>query len=130
MRKIKELDKDFGTYISLIRKAKKLSLRDMVREMGMLDHTYLCKIERGRMPPPSVEAVRRIADVLGIDRIQLKLMAGYVPDGLRALVFDDKNVREFLSKTALNLTSDGWAELANVLDGWAEDSALMDEEAP
>ena len=124
-----DLDRAFGAHIGIIRRAKKYSLREVAQAAGM-DFTYLCKIERGTMPPPSVAVVRKIAEALGLERFELELMAGHLPDRLRALTFDNKYAREFLSKQAGNLTSDGWAELASVLDGWAEDAALTNDEQP
>ena len=54
----------FGAWLRDQRQAAGLSLRDLGQRAD-LDHTYLSKVEAGKVPPPTDEAVQRLARALG-----------------------------------------------------------------
>jgi len=75
----------FGKHIRKLRKARGVSLRRLAKSVEK-DHTYLSKIEYGKVPPPSAEVVLALADELGEDPDVLMVMAGHLPDGLRDII--------------------------------------------
>ena len=79
------MDKQFGSHIRGLRKQKDLSLRRLAEEAA-LDFTYLSKVETGRTPPPSEDAIVRLAEVLDADRDELLSLAKKV----------DRSLHEFL----------------------------------
>lgn len=68
----------FGQYLRQARHAAELSQRDLTEKVG-IDHTYLSKIEAGRMPAPSLETLKRMGEVLGINPDTMIRAAGKVP---------------------------------------------------
>jgi transcriptional regulator with XRE-family HTH domain len=77
----------FGKHIRKLRKARKVSLRKLAKTVEK-DHTYLSRIEAGKVPPPSPEVVLALAEALGEDSDVLMVMAGHMPDGLRDIIMD------------------------------------------
>lgn len=64
---------------------KRFSLRQVAERAG-IKPTYLSKIERGELPPPSEMTVKRIASELDLDEDVLLAMAGKVSEELRAII--------------------------------------------
>jgi transcriptional regulator with XRE-family HTH domain len=54
---------DFGKFIREKRTEAEISQLGLARAIGV-NHTYLSKIESGKMPPPSAETVLKLADAL------------------------------------------------------------------
>lgn len=75
----------FGKHIRKLRKARKVSLRKLAKSVEK-DHTYLSKIEHGKVPPPSAAVVMALAETLGEDSDVLMVMAGHMPEGLRDII--------------------------------------------
>jgi len=75
-------DMVFGIYARQLREhrrraSKRYSIRQIASRVGM-EPAYLSKIERGDMPPPSEQAIRRLAAELGEDADLLLGLAGKV----------------------------------------------------
>lgn len=71
-----------------------LTLRGLCREIG-LDPSFFSKVLTGKRSPPSEEAVlRRIAQVLGLDPVELMVSAGRIPSEWSALCDDPELLRE------------------------------------
>jgi transcriptional regulator with XRE-family HTH domain len=71
-----------------------LTLRGLCREAG-LDPSFFSKVLAGKRSPPSDEAMlRRIAEVLGLDAVELIVAAGRIPAEWRALWDDAQLFRE------------------------------------
>ncbi|MFH1571219.1 MAG: helix-turn-helix transcriptional regulator [Gemmatimonadota bacterium] len=64
-RKIKGLQRSFGLRIRSLRRAQGWSQIELGERAG-LDHTYIGGIERGERNP-SLDAIQKLADGLGID---------------------------------------------------------------
>ena len=64
----------FGPYLRELRKAKGYSLREL-GEIVDMDYTYLSKVETGKFPPPSEDAIRRLAEALNAEVDQLLSLA-------------------------------------------------------
>jgi HTH-type transcriptional regulator, competence development regulator len=86
---------EFGTHIRERRealssksppsRAPAFSLRGVARHLE-IEASYLSKVERGLVPPPSDQTIRRLADVLGDDFDTLMLLAGRVSPQLQGIV--------------------------------------------
>ena len=80
----------FGSYLRRQREALRLtdraySVRQVAKRVG-IEPAYLSKIERDEVPPPSEEAIGRIAEVLGEDRDALLALGGTVSSDLLELI--------------------------------------------
>lgn len=64
---------------------KSYSLRQ-VAQRASIKPTYLSKIERGELPPPSEATILRVSSDLGLDSDVMLAMAGKVSADLRAIV--------------------------------------------
>ena len=80
----------FGSHVRELRERKQkedrqFSLRQVAARVG-IEPTYLSKIERGELAPPSEETTRRLAAELGEDADVLLAMAGKVSSDLQAII--------------------------------------------
>ena len=80
----------FGDHVREVREQKRkddprFSLRQVAARVG-IEPTYLSKLERGELAPPSEETTRRIADDLGEDPDMLLALAGKVSSDLQAII--------------------------------------------
>ncbi len=71
--------KPFGEWLHDKRKESYMSQRSLADAIG-INHTYLSKIENGKMPPPGEESLKRIASALGVDAETVYRQAGRVPE--------------------------------------------------
>jgi len=77
-----------------------LTLRGLCREAG-LDPSFFSKVLAGKRSPPSDEAMlRRIAEVLGLDAVELIVAAGRIPAEWRALWDDAEIFRDVHARAA------------------------------
>ncbi len=81
---------DFGSFARVKREALRandatFSVRQVAARVG-IEPAYLSKIERGEMPPPGEETIRRLANELGEDPDVMLAMAGKVSTDLRAVI--------------------------------------------
>jgi transcriptional regulator with XRE-family HTH domain len=87
---------EFGAYVRESRetlaasasrpvRAPEYSLRGVARLLG-IEASYLSKVERGVVPPPGEEVIRRLSDVLGEDFDTMMLLAGKVSPRLQKIV--------------------------------------------
>src|SRR5437868_13460733 len=80
----------FGDHVREVREAKRqehrrYSLRQVAARVG-IEPTYLSKLERGELAPPSEETTRKIAEDLGEDPDMLLALAGKVSSDLQAII--------------------------------------------
>jgi len=77
-----------------------LTLRGLCREAG-LDPSFFSKVLAGKRSPPSDEAMlRRIAEILGLDAVELIVAAGRIPAEWRALLEDAEIFRDVHARAA------------------------------
>lgn len=81
---------DFGEFIRLKRERLRerdasFSLRQVAGRVG-IQPTYLSKLERGELDPPSEETSRRIAVELGEDADLVLALAGKVSSDLQSII--------------------------------------------
>ena len=84
------MHRDFGTYIRERREAlaasdRRYSLRQVAARLGV-QPSYLSKVERGEVGPPSEETTRRLAEDLGEDPDVVLALAGKVSADLREVI--------------------------------------------
>lgn len=82
--------RSFGTFVRKKRLAlhadnAEFSLRRVALEIGV-EPSYLSKIERGLVPPPSEATIRRLAEALGEDGDVLLALAGKVSSDLQQAI--------------------------------------------
>lgn len=110
-------EQTFGQRIRDLRKARRLDQRLLAAEVQArsergFDVTYLSKIENDKVGPPSVGAIRALADVLGADPDDLLALAGKVPPDLGQALKASGGARTFYrSAIDLNLTEQDWQHL-------------------
>ena len=80
----------FAQYIRARREAlrktdPRYSVRQVAKRMG-IQPSYLSKVERGEVSPPSEETTRRLAHELGVDCDVLLAMAGKVSSDLQDVI--------------------------------------------
>ena len=80
----------FGNHVRALREERRgedrrYSLRQVAARAG-LEPTYLSKLERGELAPPSEETTRRIAADLGEDPDILLALAGKVSSDLQEII--------------------------------------------
>ncbi len=81
---------DFGAYVRERREALRaddpaFSVRQVAARIGV-QPSYLSKVERDQVPPPSEETIVRLADALGEDPDVLLALAGKVSSDLQAAI--------------------------------------------
>jgi HTH-type transcriptional regulator, competence development regulator len=68
-----------GSYLSSIRADRGLTLREVEEKTGNeVSNAYLSQIERQLVPKPSARVLGALAEVYGIDNVNLLELAGYV----------------------------------------------------
>lgn len=78
---------DFGDYVRARRETlreedRTYSVRQVAGRIGV-EPSYLSKVERGQVPPPSEETVVRLAETLGEDADVMLALAGKVSTDLK-----------------------------------------------
>lgn len=103
--------KKFGALVRREREAKEIGLREMAKMIGF-SPTYLSKVERGEVPPPAEDRVRRIAEILDRDPDALLALAGRVASDLTDIIRRrPREMADFL-RAARGLTAEDMARLA------------------
>ena len=80
----------FGKFIrttreNRLREDRTFSVRQVAQRIGV-EPSYLSKVERGQVAPPSEATIRRLAEELGEDADLLLAMAGKVSSDLRKII--------------------------------------------
>ena len=115
----------FGQRLRELRKAKSLTQRELAEQVARrlwaedkrgFNFTYLSKIENDRTPPPSVAAIRQLAEVLDADVDELLTLAGKVPPQLSETLKDSAGARTFYrSVMNADLSEADWERLLDEL---------------
>ena len=84
------MTQDFGKRIRecrdrLSHRGTQYSLRQVAAIVGVTP-SFLSKVERGALPPPSEETIKKLADVLGENPDLLLALAGKVSSDLRDVI--------------------------------------------
>jgi transcriptional regulator with XRE-family HTH domain len=106
----------FGDRIRELRKARAFSQRDLAAKTG-LDHTYLSKIENGRLEhTPSIRTIKALASALAVDELELMDLANKVPAAFEVIARDREALRFFRHATATITRPSQWRELTKYLE--------------
>ena len=71
--------KEFGEYLRKIRKARKLTVRQLDLYSGV-SHSYISQIERGSRGIPTPDILEKLSKPLGVDYEELMRVAGYLKE--------------------------------------------------
>lgn len=83
----------FTKIVSEAMKTRGLGLRELCRQ-AKLDPSFMSKVLTGKRNPPAEEDVlRRIAEVLGTDAVELFVAAGRIPSEWRSLTTNSELLR-------------------------------------
>jgi HTH-type transcriptional regulator, competence development regulator len=101
----------FGALVRREREAKEIGLREMAKKIGV-SPTYQSKVERGELPPPAEDKVRKIAEIIGRNVDELLALAGRVASDLTEIIRQrPREMADFL-RAAKGLRRDDLARLA------------------
>jgi len=96
----------FGTLVRQKRIDKGYSLRKFAELVG-ISPTYLSLVEKGKVErPPTVERVRKMAELLGENPDQWIAMAGRVPDDLSEIIRSEPEAMPELLRAAKGLSAE------------------------
>ena len=107
----------FGGRIRQLRKAHRLTLRELAAQVG-IDFTYLSKIENDQGAPPAEATIRRLAEVLGADEDELILLADKLPEEFAQDLLNrpEQQVAElYRSMAGKRYSNEEWQEIVQLL---------------
>lgn len=93
----------FGQYIRRRRMEKQFTLREFARLVGV-SPTYMSQVEQDVADPPTVERVRKMAELLDEDVDELIAMAGRLPEDLPEIIQSRASEMPRLLREASGLT--------------------------
>ncbi|MGH9441761.1 MAG: helix-turn-helix domain-containing protein [Thermoanaerobaculia bacterium] len=109
----------FGSLIRCQREVCHLGLRQLARATA-LSHSYLSRVERDLVPPPSATTIRRLARELHTDAARLLAAAGVVPEEVLSFFSRRPTVATTVFSIIAMMTDD---DLAAVCDDLVRRSA-------
>lgn len=83
LRLIEESLTSFERELRRLRRRRGLTQKQLASLTG-LHHTYISKIECGKMPPPSTRSIKKLATALSTDADRLTLLAFRIPESIFA----------------------------------------------
>jgi transcriptional regulator with XRE-family HTH domain len=83
---------NFGARLRELRRKAKLTQRELASQIGV-DFSYLSKIENGVLPPPSEKVILRLAEALKVDKDELLILAGRIPEDIAELLRNKKTLQ-------------------------------------
>lgn len=102
---------EFGQYIKSLREKKGLTLQELAR-LSSTSHPYLSQIENGKKGMPSVKILKKIAEPLEVDDMELLVNAGYFTE----LEVEQRNeYRKMTEESFLNWRYEGLGENLDLL---------------
>ena len=104
--------KNFGTVLRARRVEKGFSLRKFAEKVGV-SPTYLSLVETGQAPyQPTVDRIKKMAELLGADTDEWIQLAGRVSDELEEMNRDNPQMMPALLRIARNMPPAELAKLA------------------
>jgi transcriptional regulator with XRE-family HTH domain len=108
------MKQDLGTTIRELRRSRGLTQRQLA-EAVELDFTYLSKIENSTLQySPSVKTLKKLAEALGAEELELLRLADKLPTGVKAITHSEQGIR-FL-RQASKVKDEEWDELSAFLE--------------
>lgn len=106
----------FGRRIRELRQERGLTQRELAERVER-DFSYISKIENDRLEhTPSIRTIRRLAEALEVDELELMELANKVPAFLEPIVADKDALRFFRRATRTISNSEGWRDLLDYLE--------------
>jgi HTH-type transcriptional regulator, competence development regulator len=99
----KQKERTFGQFLRDSRNEQGFTLRKFAQMVG-LSPTYVSKVERDEMNPPSEDTIKRIAQCLGIDVDELLALAGKVSSDLTQIILGEPRLYADFLRTAQSRT--------------------------
>jgi len=106
---------EFGDRLRRLREARRLSVRRLARLVAV-SPSYLSRIERSHVPPPSERTIARIARTLMIEADELLATAGRVPEDVGARLLRRPRLMAKLVRLADALPDEKLDELCGELE--------------
>lgn len=105
---------EFAKTIQNKRKEKEYTLEELA---GKLDvgKSYLSKLENDRVPAPSKDLIKKIAEVLFLDYEQLSIMAGRITDSM-VKDLDLKKVELFRAMKDKKISDADYDKIRKIID--------------
>jgi transcriptional regulator with XRE-family HTH domain len=104
--------KNFGSVLRARRVEKGFSLRKFAEKVGV-SPTYLSLVETGQAPyQPTVDRIKKMAELLGVDADEWIQLAGRVSDELEEMNRDNPQMMPALLRIARNMPPAELAKLA------------------
>ena len=88
----------FGAFVRQRREASGVSLRWMAARLG-ISPTYLSKVERDQLPPPSERVILSLAALIGEDGDALLARGGRIASDLKARIIANPQALAFFIRT-------------------------------
>jgi transcriptional regulator with XRE-family HTH domain len=93
----------FGRVLREARLAKGITLRKFAEMVG-ISPTYLSQVEQDNVDPPTVERVKKMAELLGANSDAWTALAGRVPEDLLGIIQKEPTAMPELLREASGLT--------------------------
>lgn len=106
---------EFGERLRRLREARRLSVRRLARLVAV-SPSYLSRIERNHVPPPSERTIARIARALAVETDGLLATAGRVPEDVVSRVLRRPQLMTRLVRIADGMPDEKLKELAGRLE--------------
>ncbi len=106
---------EFGGRLRHLREARRLSVRRLARLVA-ISPSYLSRIERSHVPPPSERTIARIARALTVETDDLLAAAGRVPEDVVARILRRPQQMAKLVRLADALPDEKLGELSGRLE--------------
>lgn len=106
---------EFGERLRRLRESRRLSVRRLARLVAV-SPSYLSRIERNHVPPPSERTIARIARALAVETDELLATAGRVPEDVVSRVLRRPQLMAKLVRIADGMPDEKLEELAGKLE--------------
>ena len=87
----------FGGTVRKMREQHRISQRDLADKLG-IDYSYISKFENGHQDPPSEEIIIKMAEIFGVNKYDLIILAGKTPTDFARLIRINNDVQKYLEK--------------------------------
>ena len=109
------MNQTFGERLRELRKAKKLSQRELADRVGV-DFSYISKVENDRLPPPAGDTIVKICGILEVESNTLLALTGKIPSNTKQMLSSSVEAQKFIKHAQeMSLTEDEWQKLTKGL---------------
>jgi len=109
--------KTFGSHLRKLRldHPEKLSIREVSRRAG-IDVSYVSRMEKDEVSPPSEEIILKLARVLGVDRPdELLRLANRIPPDVQEIIRSHYPEIPAFLRSARELSAEDWTRLSTYM---------------